>query len=241
MRDGGTRTQGTALLLVGNELLSGRVKDENLPFLATELWQLGVPLRRVEVCRDDVDDIAECVARLAARHDWLFTTGGVGPTHDDVTIEGVARAFGTEVVSDPTLERLLREHFGERIEPAHLRMALVPRGAMIEDAGSLHWPTVRMQNVIVLPGVPGIMRRKFERLRERFRRAPLHRLALAFVTDEAALAPRLSETAERFPGVEIGSYPEPERVLITFESADAGLVRAAWDHLDGSTRDVPRG
>lgn len=218
---------GAAVLLVGNELLSGRVRDENLPFLASELWSLGMRVIRAERCRDDVDAIAEAVGRLAAAHTVVFTTGGIGPTHDDVTIRGVARAFGREVVTDPVLERLIRDHLGDKLEPAHLRMAEVPSGATLEGAETGRWPTVHVENVFVLPGVPWILRVKFERLRHLFRREALHRRSLVFTVDEARIAEVLRRAAGAFPGVDVGSYPESDRVLVVFEGTDEAAVSAA--------------
>lgn len=233
------RRDDAALLLVGNELLSGRVRDENAPHLARELWDLGVPVRRMEFCRDDVDEIAGAVGRLAPAHTWLFTTGGIGPTHDDVTIQGVARAFGVGVIVHPTLEQLVRSYFGERLEPSHLRMAWAPEGADLEGGDSGAWPTVKMRNVYILPGVPSILQRKFARLRERFRRAPLHRRSLTFRSDEARLAPLLGAVARSFPGVEVGSYPGPDHVLVTFESADPDLVDEAVAAVERESRGIP--
>jgi molybdopterin-biosynthesis enzyme MoeA-like protein len=229
-----------SLLLIGNELLSGRVRDENGYYFAGELWRLGVPVRRAEFCPDDVTEIAAAVARLAPQDTWLFTAGGIGPTHDDVTIEGVARAFGVGVIVHPELERLVRAHFGGRLEPAHLRMAWTPEGAGLEGAGAGGWPTVRMRNVYILPGVPAILRRKFERLRERFRQPPLHRRSLAFQADEARLASLLARVAHAFPEVAIGSYPDLHGVLVTFEGADAGLVDRAVDEVERATDGIPR-
>ncbi len=230
-----------AVLLIGNEILSGRIRDENLPFLASQLWSLGIALRRVEVCRDELAEIAAAVRRLAAGHSWLFTTGGIGPTHDDVTIEGVARAFGVRVVTHPHLEEMIREHFGEAVRPAHLRMAWAPEGATLEGQGDGAWPTVRLANVLILPGVPSILRRKFVRLVSLFEEAaPFERRALTFLADEADLAPVLEQAALEHPTVEIGSYPEKGRVLVTFEGDDEEELEAAIRQVDEGTAGVPR-
>lgn len=238
MQDTGSRPTA-AVLLVGNELLSGRVADENLTFLARRLFELGVPLCRAEVCRDEPGEIAQAVARLSPLVTWVFTTGGVGPTHDDVTMEGVAGAFGVRVVVEPTLETLVREHFGADCTPAHLRLAWAPAGAALEGGGA-GWPTVRMHNVFVLPGVPAVLRRKFERLAPLFRQRPLFREAFGLVADEALLAPALERVARDFPQVAVGSYPEPARVLVTFEGEDETVVHAARAAAEAATADVPR-
>ena len=149
-----------AALIIGNELLSGKVDEANLGVLARALRGIGIALSRVVIVQDDIDVIAREVAALSGSHDWLFTSGGVGPTHDDVTIEAVARAFGVEVVSDPGLEGMICGHYGARVTPGHLRMALVPRGASLETIPEVPWPTVRMRNAWVMPGVPEAFRMK---------------------------------------------------------------------------------
>ena len=122
-----------AILLIGNELLSGKTRDENAHWLAKRLFQLGVRLSRVEMVPDDVPVVAEAVRRLSEANDWLFTSGGVGPTHDDMTIPSVAAAFDVPVVRAPELEAGLRGHYGERITDGHLRMADAPEGYALVD------------------------------------------------------------------------------------------------------------
>ncbi|MBP7146502.1 MAG: competence/damage-inducible protein A [Acidobacteria bacterium] len=233
-----SHTATAGILLIGNELLSGRVRDENLSFLAGELWQLGVPVRRTVVVRDAVEEIAAAVRELAARETYVFTSGGVGPTHDDVTIAGVAAAFGVPVVLEPGLERLLRGFFGERTTPFHLRMARVPQGAELLGGDGRNWPTVRMRNVIVLPGVPEYLRRRFVRLRELFRHEPLHRCMLALAADEPTIAPYLEAAVAENAGVEIGSYPQGDTVLVTFEGTDSEQVERAREAVDRALANV---
>src|SRR4029077_16180983 len=121
---------------------------------------LGVLLQRVVIVMDDVDTIAREVRDLAARHDWLFTSGGVGPTHDDVTIRAVAKAFDVPVVTSPEMEALLRAHYRDRCAAGHLRMALIPQGASLEGAPEVAWPTIRVSNTWLLPGIPEVFRMK---------------------------------------------------------------------------------
>ena len=123
------RNPTAAILIVGNELLSGRVRDENLARLAAALWERGVAVRRAVFLPDEVEEIAREVAAAAGSHDWVVTTGGIGPTHDDVTMEGVARAFGVPLVRHPGMEAAIRRTFGEGTTDVHLRMALAPEGA----------------------------------------------------------------------------------------------------------------
>src|ERR1017187_4706285 len=149
-----------AALVIGDEILPGKGEEANIPVLARALRTLGILLRRVVVVMDDVETIAREVTLLSREHDWVFTSGGVGPTHDDVTIEGVAKAFGVRVVSSPEMEGMLRAHYGERCTEGHLRMALVPEGAALEVSAEVTWPTIRLGNTWLLPGIPEVFRMK---------------------------------------------------------------------------------
>jgi molybdenum cofactor synthesis domain-containing protein len=146
------RTAG--IILIGNELLSGKVADANAVYLCRELRALGVDVRRIVVIPDEVERIASEVIEFSRGFDVVFTSGGVGPTHDDVTIEGVARAFGVPVVRDPGMVAALEGFLGDHLNPARLRMAEIPEGAHPMTADGLVFPAVVMHNVYVLPGVP---------------------------------------------------------------------------------------
>ena len=219
-------TTTAAALLIGNEILSGKVEEENLSYLAKELWSLGVSLQEVRILRDQVAAIASAVRELSERHSYLFTTGGIGPTHDDVTVEAVAQAFQVALVRDPTLERLIRgSHPTGQPTPSQLRMALVPEGADLVG-GDSPWPTVRKENVYLFPGIPPYFRRRLDALREQLRTTPFVRCLLHTVLGEGALAEPLNEVVARFPRVEVGSYPAVERtdyrVRVSFEGRDRG-------------------
>ncbi len=223
------------IVLVGNEILSGKIVDANAAYLCRELRSLGVDVRRISVVPDEVEAIATEVAACARAWDLVFTSGGVGPTHDDVTIEGVARALGIPVVRHPALVTLLREHYGDRLSEAHLKMAEVPEGAELLDGGSLRFPTILAGNVYVLPGVPEIFRQKFEAIRERFRGEPYHLRSVFVRIGEGMLADYLNALLRDFPALLLGSYPEfsnPEyRVKVTLESRDLAYLEAALDAL----------
>lgn len=221
-----------AALIIGNEILSGKVHDQNLPVLARALRALGIRLVRVVMVVDDIDVIAEEVRTLSRTHDVVFTSGGVGPTHDDLTIQGVARAFGTEVEIHPEIEALIRSHFGDRITPGHLLMARVPRGCDMVEGEGIRWPTVRMGNVWVLPGVPEVFRMKLAVATAQLSGGtPFISRAVHTRIDEALLVPLLDAVVARFPQVEIGSYPkwaDPDcRTMLTFDGLDADAVEAA--------------
>ena len=225
---------GTAgIILIGDEILSGKVVDENARFLTAELRELGVALRRVTVIPDVLDEIAETVRWFSENFEHVFTSGGVGPTHDDLTMEGVARAFGSRVERHPELEALLRGYYGERLEERNLRMAEVPQGAHFVrgDHPMAPWPVIAMQNVYILPGIPEIFKRKFKSIRERFRSAPYF-LKCVFTSDEEGrIAGELDRVVAAYPGVQVGSYPkldEPDyKVKVTLESKTQADVDAA--------------
>jgi FAD synthetase len=234
------RQKTAAIVVIGNEILTGKSDDKNASFLISELYELGVALRRVVIIPDDVEVIARAVRECADQFDYVFTSGGVGPTHDDVTIEAVARAFDQAVVRQPELERMLRGYFGDGADDARMRMADTPEGADLIRAEGLRWPVLAMRNVYVLPGVPELFRSKFEAIRERFRAEPFHISAIYTREDEFDIAPRLDRVAAEHADVEIGSYPSftsPEyRVKITIESKESVAVdrarRALLELLD---------
>lgn len=224
-----------AIVLIGNEILSGKIADTNAGYLCRELRELGVDVRRVSVIPDEVDTIAAEVTVCAQACDIVFTSGGVGPTHDDVTMEGVARALGVPVVRHPQLVDLLRRYYGDRLTETHLKMAEIPQGAELAGDERLRFPTIVAGNVFILPGVPEIFREKFQAVRERFRDTP-YQLRNVFVSiGEGTLADYLNALLRDFPALLLGSYPElanPEyRVKVTLESRDPAYLESALHAL----------
>jgi molybdenum cofactor synthesis domain-containing protein len=226
-----------AALVIGDEILSGKVDEANVGALARALRELGVELRRVVVVKDDIDTIAGEVRALASAHDWVFTSGGIGPTHDDVTIEAVAKAFDVPVETSPLMERMLRDHYKERVTEGHLRMALIPRGASLEVTEAIRWPTVRIKNTWIMPGIPEVFRMKIpvivERLSEAGRGPSFISRAVFTRMDEGDLKPLLDAVVAKFPDVAVGSYPKwmdaAYKTKLTFDGRDEGRVRAALD------------
>lgn len=223
--------------MIGDEILSGKYVDENGPFLIGELRQLGVSLERVVMLPDSVSDIAATVRGMSERFDHVFTSGGVGPTHDDRTMEGIALGFGVEVVALDPLVDLLIKFYGGSPSPAQLRLAEAPAGAELVYGDDKAWPVVCFRNVYILPGVPPLLRRKFTSIRERFRQPPIRCARLYMTGDEATIAERLSGVVARHPAVAIGSYPRFEetryKLVLTAESADGEAVEAAVAELEG--------
>ncbi|UCF47409.1 MAG: competence/damage-inducible protein A, partial [Myxococcales bacterium] len=196
-----------AALIIGNEILSGKIADTNTTFLARVLFELGIELRRVVVCPDEVDAISKDLGELRATHDLVFTSGGVGPTHDDVTIEGVAASFDRPVVRSVAVQNMIRHYYGDRATEAHLRMANMPEGAEMIRSSEAPWPTVVIENVFVLPGVPEIFELKLADLRKRLDEGyEFHSQAVYTHSGEGEIASLLERIAEAFPGVMVGSY-----------------------------------
>jgi len=195
------------VLLIGNELLSGKTQDANLKFLATEMSKLGIRLEEARVIRDDIDAIVAHVNECRARFTYVFTTGGIGPTHDDITAEAVAKAFGVELVVDP--EAVVRlKHGGRELNEARLRMARVPEGASLIDNPISAAPGFRIENVFVLAGVPPIAHAMFASLEPTLRRgATIHSRSTDVLLREGDFALELERIARAHPDVEIGSYP----------------------------------
>jgi molybdenum cofactor synthesis domain-containing protein len=223
------------ILIIGNEILSGKVTDENSPYFCRELRALGVDVERILTIPDELDQIASEVKAMSDAHDFVFTSGGIGPTHDDLTIEGVAAGFGVAVEHSESIEERIRR--ATRSDPSEtlLRMARVPAGAQLLDTGDLWFPLVVMENVYIFPGVPELLRKKFEDARERFRGVPFVLKKVFVKARESDIAPMLNELLQEYPALMLGSYPrigqESFQVLLTLESRDAGYVQKALDTL----------
>lgn len=225
-----------AALAIGNELLNGKVQESNLHPLATTLRALGIRLNRTHTIGDDLELIAREVRELSASHDVLFTSGGIGPTHDDVTIAGVAAAFGVAVEHHPELTTMLERTYGDRLTPEHLAMARVPAGARLLGTADIRWPTVVMNNVWILPGVPEIFRMKLAVVRAHLRGAEeFFGRAVFTLLEEAELKPLLDRVVEAHPEVEVGSYPKwfdpTYRTKVTFDGRQADAVQRALEAL----------
>ena len=223
------------VVIIGNEILSGKFADENTPWLVHRLRALGCDLMRVSVIPDDLAEIAAEVAAQSARFDWVFTTGGVGPTHDDLTFAGIARAFGLPLHHHPELTAILRARLGAGCNEAALRMAEVPEGSDLWWDGGVIYPLVVTRNVCIFPGVPSLLKLKFDKVAHRFAGTPLSTRRLQTLQQESVIAACLDEAAGRWPGVAIGSYPRmdevPMRVIVTLESRDLVALGACADFL----------
>jgi len=225
-----------AALIIGDEILSGKVRDANAQCIIDLMSELGVELKRIVTIGDGEEEIAEEVRACSQRYDAVITSGGVGPTHDDRTVAGVARAFGVGVERNPDLERMIRTWWGERFTEGALRMADIPEGAELLYSSDGNMPLVVCRNVFLLPGIPRLFHAKIGALRQVLHGEDHAGANLYLSSDESAVAGILSEVDESFPGVKIGSYPrhgasEDHQVWITVEAGTRNEVEAAVDHL----------
>jgi len=198
-----------AVLVIGDEILSGRTKDTNIGTIADHLTSIGIRLSEVRVVADIADEIIAAVNALRSRYDYVFTTGGIGPTHDDITADAIAKAFDVTIDIDPRARAMLRERHSEAdLTPARLRMARIPAGADLVDNPVSRAPGFFIGNVIVMAGVPRIMAAMLQAVTPRLRTgAKLISLSIHVSAPEGAIAPHLGGAQGDYPDVPMGSYP----------------------------------
>lgn len=223
------------IVVIGNEVLSGKVDEANARYMIGELRGLGVELKRIAIIRDELPEIAREVGSMSAAYDHVITSGGVGSTHDDVTMEGIARGLGVPLERNAFLVERITNHFGARATPSVLRMADLPAGAELVGQGTLLHPIVRARNVWILPGVPEYLRAKFEHMRPHLQATPIHLRQIFVRQSEDQIGDFLREALEAVPGIEIGSYPRfdesDHKVKITVEARDVALVERGIAYL----------
>lgn len=223
------------IIVIGNEVLSGKVEERNASYMSRELRALGVDLRRIAVIPDEIPLIADEVRRQAPAVRYVFTAGGVGSTHDDVTFEGVAAGLGVPIERHAELESLIRGHYKERTNDSLLRMAEVPRGTTLMGVGVLPFPIARAGNVFILPGVPEFLRAKFEFLKPLLRTDPFVLKQIFVRVGEDRISELMRDAQAEIPGVMIGSYPrfdtDEYKVKITIEARDPEIVAQGLNRL----------
>jgi molybdenum cofactor synthesis domain-containing protein len=206
-----SKTWTAALVVIGDEILSGRTQDKNVAQLATWLNDHGIRLAEVRIVPDDLARIGETVNALRASHDYLFTTGGIGPTHDDITVDAIAAAFGVPVIVHPEARAILEQYYRDRpggLNPARLRMARTPDGAELLPNPYSGAPGIKMENVYILAGVPNIAASMLEALAGKLAGGrPVVSVTVGARAAESDVADLLRETEAAHPGVAIGSYP----------------------------------
>ena len=241
-----SRQWTAALVVIGDEILSGRTQDKNVAQVALWLNQHGIRLAEVRIVPDDIERIAETVNELRAAHDYLFTTGGIGPTHDDITVDAIASAFGVPVVIHPEARRILEDYYRDRpsgLTEARLRMARVPEGAELLPNPSSGAPGVKIGNVYILAGVPYIAAAMLEALSGKLEGGkPIVSVTIGARAPESDVADLLRETEETNPGVAIGSYPffKEGRYGANFviRSEDGELAKRTGEILSSKLREA---
>jgi len=230
-----------AMLVIGDEILSGRTRDANMPYLAWELTRAGIDLREVRVISDDPEAIVAAVQALSAAHDVVFTSGGIGPTHDDITAENVARAFGRDISVRDDARAILAAHYEARdleLNDARLRMARIPEGATLIDNPISAAPGFSLENVHVMAGVPTIFQAMVASVLPTITGgAPILSQSLDVARGEGDIAGPLTDLAARYPDLSFGSYPYIRGgaygVNVVVRGHDGARVDAAMAELSG--------
>lgn len=224
-----------AVLLIGDEVLSGRTKDKNLGFIADYLTALGIDLKEARVVSDDENDIVAAVNALRQRYTYVFTTGGIGPTHDDITADAIAKAFGVGISHHPEASEILLKHFaelGREANEARMRMARIPHGADLILNSVSKAPGFRMENVHVMAGVPKVMNAMMDAIAPTLNAGiKMQSRTVEFLGGEGDVAKPLKEIQDTYEGVVLGSYPfeTPQGFAtnLVLRSRDAAMLEAA--------------
>ena len=198
-----------SLIIIGNEILSGRTQDKNLSYLATWLNEIGIQLSEVRVIRDEEDEIIDTVNLLRKKYNYVFTTGGIGPTHDDITSESIAKAFKVDLETNHQALAILKEYYKDsELTEARLKMTKIPKGAELVENPVSKAPGFKIENVFVMAGIPKIMQGMLEGAKMHLSGGePMNSESVDVFMPESFIAEELSNLQNKFKDVEIGSYP----------------------------------
>lgn len=231
-------TYSVALIVIGNEILSGRTQDTNTSWIAENLMSMGVVLHQVRVVPDIESEIIGAVHDLKDKVDYVFTTGGIGPTHDDITAESIAKAFDTRLMLHHDAYQILVRHYGseEQVTPPRKKMAMIPEGASLINNPVSGAPGFQIENVFVMAGVPRIMQAMFDDVKTRLKKGkPVLSNTIACSLSESAIAEPLERLQKKYPAVSIGSYPHFRGGILglslVLRSTDNDTVRAATNEV----------
>ena len=235
-----------AVIIIGDEILSGRTKDKNLGYLTEELTKLGIRVQEARIVPDELDEIAAAVNACRGRYDYVFTTGGIGPTHDDITVDSIAAAFGVPAGHNAQAVEILRRHTsqtGMQLNEARMRMARTPEGAVLIENPVSKAPGWRVENVYVMAGIPVIAQAMFESLKhELVGGAPVKSVAIMAYLGEGTIATGLGRIQDEFPDVAIGSYPFHRNgrygATLVCRATDENALEAAADAIRGMVLDL---
>jgi molybdenum cofactor synthesis domain-containing protein len=230
MIQGNNPTAG--IIIIGDEILSGQVKDENVKFLTTELGKLGIITECAIVIPDKAAEIIDTVQRFSKKYDYVFTTGGIGPTHDDITIEAIAQAFGLEMELNLEAVSLLEEYYGHAVSESNKKMAYMPAGIELIHNDVSKAPGFILHNIYVMAGIPVIVESMFSHIRSRLRRGVvINSTEVVTHLVEEEFAVELGHLQNKYQNVSIGSYPsvhiDMPGTMVVFRSPIAAEMEAA--------------
>ncbi|MCB1044385.1 MAG: competence/damage-inducible protein A [Acidobacteria bacterium] len=225
-----------AILVIGNELLSGQVQDTNVSHMLRRFGASGHKVGEVRIVSDGIHEIAQALTALSARHQWVISTGGLGPTHDDVTMAAYAEAFNQPLQTCEALVQIMRDYYGARLHDGHLRMARLPASVELIHTDHIHWPLIKVGNCFALPGLPEVFLLKFEALMSVLpAQPPLFYAAVDTSESESDFAAVLEDQQRLHKGVEIGSYPKGigkgSFTRLTCKSTERSLLEACFESL----------
>lgn len=232
-----TKNQPTAaLIVIGNEILSGRTQDLNINYIAKQLSDIGVKFVEVSIIADIEQKIIDMAQEFSDKYDYVFTTGGIGPTHDDITTESIAKAFNKKIVQNEDALALLNEFYNGELNPGRLKMTKLPEDAKIIRNPISLAPGFIVENVYVMAGIPNVMQAMFDGLKYSLKGGdPVKTVEVTIIVSESKIASPLTELQNKYPDVEIGSYPfvRDNRIgtNIVLRCSDADLLEQAKNDL----------
>ncbi len=222
-----------AFVIIGDEILSGRTADKNMNFLAQQLTELGINLREVRVVPDIEKEIIDTVNALRAKFDYIFTSGGIGPTHDDITAAAIANAFNDELIKNDEAVKILINYYGEQnLNEARLKMAFIPKSARLLDNPVSSAPGFRIENVFVMAGVPKVFQAMFEAAsKELIGGKKIKMREMKITLGESFIAKDFANLQQKYPQVSMGSYPSEEGTALVFRSIDYNALEKSFTEM----------
>ena len=223
------------IITIGNEILSGKVTDKNSPYLCKELRILGVEVKQIITIPDVPEEIGKTALEFSKSFNWVFTSGGIGPTLDDLTVASIAKEFGVSLYESPQIMEAIFKYRGENMTDAHRRMAMIPEGSELIEYAEGRPPQLQFHNIFIFPGIPEFLKIRFSGIKERFRTTPIIMKQIFLKADEGDIAASLDETQEAYPELQLGSYPKISgtdyNVKLTLECRDGEYLQNACDFL----------
>lgn len=223
------------IIIIGNEILSGKVRDENSHFLSGELRTLGIDVKRITVVPDEVETIGREAVQFSKNYDYVFTSGGVGPTHDDVTVAAIANGFNVPLIRNKEIRDVLLARCGGKPNAAVLKMTEIPEGARVVFREQMRFPVISFKNIFIFPGIPEYFQNKFSAIKEQFRSQAFHLKRIFLNSHETEIAEILNSVVAAHERVAFGSYPilgqQDYRIIVTAESKFEESLNEAVDEL----------